>query len=136
MTDSLRSYLSDIGDFLTLEEHKYGLFIPGSVGNGKTTMLKAIRDLLVYLIDNERIRYCEGAKYPRFVTGNEMVECLLDSRASFRELKTAKYLFIDELGSEQTEVSSYGMVYRPFYDILNYRYENLLPTFISSNLSV
>lgn len=134
-TEILKECISNIGDFLTIEERKYGLFLPGGVGNGKTTMLKAIRSLLVYLIDNEKIDYCEGAKYPCFITATDIVETLLESRHDFRELKTVRYLLIDELGSEQTEVKSFGMVYHPFYEILSYRYENLLPTFITSNLN-
>lgn len=134
-TEMLKQCISSIGDFLTIEDRKYGLFLPGGVGNGKTTMLKSIRALLIYLVDNKKIDYCEGAKYPKLVTGTDIVETLLDSRSDFRELKTVQYLLIDELGSEQTEVKSFGMVYRPFYEILSYRYENLLPTFIASNLN-
>lgn len=134
-TDDLMACINAVGDFMTIEERKYGLFLPGGVGNGKTTMLKAIRSLLNFLIDNEKIEYCEGSKYPRLVTSTEIVETLLDSRRDFRELKTAQYLLIDELGSEQTEVKSFGMVYHPFYEILSYRYDNLLPTFITSNLN-
>ena len=56
-TKELRNNISRIGDFLTVEDNFYGLFIPGTVGNGKTTMMRAIKDLLVYLIDKEKIIY-------------------------------------------------------------------------------
>lgn len=134
-TESLMSCISAIGEFMTTEERKYGLLLPGGVGNGKTTMLKAIRSLLVHLVDTDRIDYCEGSKYPRLVTANEIVETLLSSRRDFLELKTSRWLLIDELGTEQTEVKSFGMVYHPFYEVLSYRYENLMPTFITSNLN-
>lgn len=134
-TDQLKNIVSDIGDFLTIEDRKYGLFLPGYVGNGKTTMMKAIRDVISYLTEKGIISYYECSKYPYFVTANQMVNILISDLTEFRKMKGSKFLFIDELGSEQTKVSTYGMVYRPFYDVLSYRYENMLPTFIASNLS-
>ena len=56
-TAELRNNISRIGDFLTTEDNYYGLFMPGTVGNGKTTMMRAIKDLFVYLIDKEKITY-------------------------------------------------------------------------------
>lgn len=134
LTDEVKNNLSDVGDFLTTETRHYGLFLPGSIGNGKTTMLKAIRDLLVYLVEHNQIRYCEGDKYPRFVSARDMANIAKDP-VDFRSLKDTKYLLIDDLCEEPTEVVSYGNCIYPFIELLEYRYENLLPTFISSNFS-
>lgn len=135
LTESLRERISEVGKFLCDEDRKYGLFFPGTVGNGKTTMLKAIRDVLVYLTDTGQIDFCEGSKYPRYETACGIAESMIYDRPRYQELKTSRHLFIDELGSEQTEIVSYGIIYRPFYDILSYRYENNLPTFVTSNLN-
>lgn len=134
-TDGLIRCISIIGDFLVKEQDKYGLFIPGHVGNGKTTMMKAIRDLLVYTIDTGKLKYCEGDKYPRLINANSIAEYIVHNRDEYRRIKTTRYLFIDDLGTEQTDVVSWGMVLHPFLDILCFRYDHLLPTFISSNLS-
>lgn len=134
LTDEVKNNLSAVGDFLTNETRFYGLFLPGSIGNGKTTMLKAIRDLLVYLVEHDKIRYCEGDKYPRFVSGREMANTAKNPE-DFRSLKDTKYLLIDDLCEEPTEVVCYGNCIYPFIELLEYRYENLLPTFISSNFS-
>lgn len=133
-TDELRNNISRIGDFLTTEDNYYGLFMPGTVGNGKTTMMRAINDLFVYLIDKEKITYCEGDKYPTFLTARELAEISCDKN-SFRIVKNAKYLFIDDLGAEPVEISNYGNFVYPYIDVLEYRYDRLLPTFISSNFN-
>ena len=132
MTDELKQQISEVGDFLTTETRYYGLFLPGSIGNGKTTMLKAIRDLLIYLVESDRIRYCEGDKYPRFVTARDMANIAKDAD-EFRSLKTTKYLILDDLCEEPAEVLSFGNYIYPFVELLEYRYEQMLPTFISSN---
>ena len=132
MTEELKQQISEVGDFLTTETRYYGLFLPGSIGNGKTTMLKAIRDLLVYLVKSDRIRYCEGDKYPRFVTARDMANIAKDADG-FRSLKATKYLILDDLCEEPAEVLSFGNYIYPFVELLEYRYEQMLPTFISSN---
>lgn len=134
LTEELKRNLSSVGEFLVTEKRYYGLFMPGSVGNGKTTMLKAIRDLLVYLVDKGTINYCEGDKYPRFVTSREMANIAKDPN-DFRTLKSAKYLLIDDLCEEPAEVVSYGNYIYPFIELLEYRYDQMLPTFISSNFN-
>lgn len=133
-TSELRNNISRIGDFLTTEDNYYGLFMPGTVGNGKTTMMRAIKDLFVYLIDKEKITYCEGDKYPTFITARELAEISRDKN-SFRIVKNTKYLFIDDLGAEPVEISNYGNFVYPYIDVLEYRYDRLLPTFISSNFN-
>lgn len=133
-TAELRNNISRIGDFLTTEDNYYGLFMPGTVGNGKTTMMRAIKDLFVYLIDKEKITYCEGDKYPTFLTARELAEISRDKN-SFRIVKNTKYLFIDDLGAEPVEISNYGNFVYPYIDVLEYRYDRLLPTFISSNFN-
>ena len=133
LTDELKHNLSKISDFLTTETRFYGLFIPGSVGNGKTTMLKAIRDLLIYLVDNETISSCEGDRYPRFVTARDMAN-IAKSPNDFRALKNTKYLLIDDLCEEPVEIVSFGNYIYPFIELIEHRYEEMLPTIISSNL--
>ena len=134
LTDELKRNLSAIGDFMVTETRYYGLFMPGSVGNGKTTMLKAIRNLLVYLVDKGVINYCEGDKYPRFVTAREMAN-IAKNPNDFRALKSAKYLLIDDLCEEPVEVISYGNYIYPFIELLEYRYDQMLTTIISSNFN-
>ncbi len=133
-TEEVKRNISDVGDFLTTETRFYGLFLPGSIGNGKTTILKAIRDLLVYLVETNKIRYCEGDKYPRFVSAREMANTA-KSPEDFRSLKDTKYLLIDDLCEEPTEIVCFGNYIYPFIELLEYRYENMLPTFITSNFS-
>lgn len=136
-TNELKLEISQIGDFLTTEERKYGLYLGGNVGNGKTTMLKAIRNIFVYLIEHEKLRYREGDKYPQFYKISDVATLMSEggSKNEFREIVSTQYLFLDDVGEEPTEIKRYGTTIRPLYKIIDYRYENMLPTFLSSNLT-
>lgn len=134
-TNGIRNAISIVGDFLTLETDYYGLFMPGSTGNGKTTMLKAIKDVIVFLTDCGKLNFCEGDKYPILLKARNMASIMIEDKDEFRTLKNTRYLLIDDLGTEPTEVKAYGMTYRPFDELLDHRYEMMLPTIISSNLT-
>lgn len=137
LTEELKKEFIQVCDFLISEERKYGLYLGGNVGNGKTTMLKSIRNILVYLIEQNRIRYCEGDKYPKFYKVSDVASLLAEggSKSEFREIVTTQYLFLDDIGEEPTEIKRFGTIIRPLYKIIDYRYENMLPTFMSSNLT-
>ncbi len=54
-----------------------------------------------------------------------------DTEIIITKLKTAKYLFLDDLGAEATTDWTVTLL----YEIINYRYEEFLPLYISSNLA-
>jgi DNA replication protein DnaC len=49
--------------------------------------------------------------------------------------KTSQRLGIDELGIEPVEVQDYGNIITPSSDVLAYRYDRRLPTFVTTNLA-
>lgn len=134
LTNELKENILQVSDFLISETRKYGLFMPGSVGNGKTTMLRTIRDVLFQLIERGVVVTSEGDKYPRYLTARQLVESARDV-TDFRSIKATKFLLLDDVGEEATEVMVYGNFAYPFVDVIEYRYEMMLPTFISSNLA-
>ena len=102
--------------------------IYGSVGNGKTTILKAIHKLLSVVA-------------PEMIGGvvfqsDELVNVSLENREVFQELKLSDaILFIDDFGVEPAGAKVYGNLVSPITDLLYFRYNRMLPTIMTSNLS-
>lgn len=60
----------------------------------------------------------------------------LEKEASrYEEFLRAKYLFLDELGSEPERCQSYGTDYTPVQNLISYRYDRKLPTIVPTNLA-
>lgn len=98
---------------------KHGLLLRGTLGNGKTTMLKAVSSLF-------------GCRATR-VNAKRVYDM-------FRRTESAEYypetlLLIDDLGAEPERCMIYGVEYHPLSDIMLYRYEHNLTTVIATNLS-
>lgn len=135
-TDYLKRQAKEIADFLVEERDKYGLMICGKVGNGKSTMGRAICKVVNSLIEEVK----KGERFPwdymSMVDARDMVRTFIrDYDEGFRMIKSRKYLIIDDLGTDQKDVSLYGTIFNPFMELLDYRYEHLLPTIIISNLN-
>ena len=125
---------------------KRSLYLCGGVGNGKTTIAKAL------LSTHNRFDGIDtGNKYilekaqdfvnAQFVTARQiigMAQQAMETKASeaLRKLQTTMFLIIDDLGVEQTEINNYGTVETPVIEILEKRYESRLPTIITSNLTL
>lgn len=121
---------------MSLEEmRRHGIYLYGQPGTGKTHLLA---DLCCNLIDR-------GAYYSN-VTWANTSSILTTIRSSFGkkygyeedteqekilERLKRRYLFLDDLGTESATDWSKEIL----YEVINFRYEERLPTFISSNLS-
>ena len=111
------------------EDKGNGLTLVGNVGTGKTHLAASIAN---YIIRNHNIKLVFGN-----VTG-----LLAEIKATYnkdsdisemkllKELKETPLLIIDDLGKEKTSDWTNEVLYL----IINYRYENLLPMIITSNL--
>lgn len=53
----------------------------------------------------------------------------------WKAMCTSPFLGIDDMGEEPAEVRSYGNYLRPITELLQYRYDKLLPTVITTNLT-
>lgn len=112
---------------------KPGLMLQGLYGNGKTTLLNAMCNLINHLgysaIRDERVSI-------RSVSSDDIVSVGVrdGDREAFYRLCDEPLLAIDDLGEEPAEVMSYGMVHTPVRDLLHRRYARRKITIVTTNL--
>ena len=94
-------FLSDAG------KTKFGLILSGSVGNGKTTMLYALREAIVWVAD------CKN--WNKYL-------CVTDAREvanNYDRIKDLELLAVDDIGRESAEAMKYGNVINPIADTVS-----------------
>ena len=123
--DDLRKNVSNVGRWLK-GELKTSIMFSGKCGNGKTTMVKMLQKAVPMLTQN---RY-----YVSFVSAMDLVDMAQNAERDYRRLKAAQILAIDDVGAEPSVVKRYGNELSPTTDIIYYRYDNRMPTIISTNL--
>jgi DNA replication protein DnaC len=106
-----------------------GAFIHGSVGAGKTHLLVSV---VRSMIEN-RIADPEQMRFIPMLELLEQVKRSWDSgeRDPVERLKRIDVLLIDDLGMEIVR----DWAFQIFLNIITYRYNNELPTYLSSNLN-
>ena len=104
----------------------------GLYGNGKSTLVKALQQLVNYLdIKDEN----DGMRWGfRILDAKEIAWMCREERKAWNELRHVKMLAIDDLGTEPVEVMDYGNRQNPVIDLLYKRYDNQLTTIITTNL--
>lgn len=102
----------------------FGVMMIGGVGSGKTTLLRALQKGYWWMMQDE------GCDYQM-----EYRLDIVNARNLTDTTKTWQRLGIDELGIEPIEVQSYGNITTPSSDVLTYRYDRRLPTFVTTNLA-
>ena len=121
-----------IKDFLTnyeTDKNIKGLYLNGNFGCGKTYLLSAMLNELARKGEKVAIIY-----YPEFL--RNLKESFSDNeeyRQKFDYVKKVPLLLLDDIGAETTTEWSRDEV---LGTILQYRMEELLPTFFTSNLTI
>lgn len=103
----------------------------GGSGRGKTQF--------AFAMIREMFRLCPRTIWPRYYTSPYMDSLLLEASRSDEgdkfvvdQMGSEDLLFIDDFGRETTS----ERVKRQYFEVLNQRYAKLLPTLISTNLSI
>lgn len=127
--------------YMTDPKSKIGIMLCGTCGNGKTTMLLALRDLINERFHSGDFNHLRNYScndpyfeiYLRFKDVRDILEIYKD-RMRYAELRSERLLAIDDLGKEPTEVLEYGNVTNPVIDLLEHRYLAQLFTAVTTNL--
>lgn len=107
---------------------KSGLLLCGKCGNGKTTLMNAIRDIINFL--NRDDRDIAVLK----IDALELVRLSQENRERYNMYKSSPMLAIDDIGLEPAEVLHYGNVFNPITELLSHRYNEQLFTLVTTNL--
>lgn len=130
-SELINGYIERLARLLTADRGKFGIMLCGTCGNGKTTMLYAFQAAVNFL--NDRGMFPERTGI-RIIPAREIALKASDVKAT-KEIKSLPMLAIEDMGTESAEVLSYGNVFNPVDDVISFRYDRQLFTFITSNLT-
>jgi len=131
LDDETREHITAAAKWL-IGESRSGLLLCGNCGNGKTTLLRALRAVIAVMTSDEPR---SEQRCMRIIAANDIVRINRDSNSdTWNNLRSFPILAIDDAGEEAAEVINYGNVQQPIVEILSYRYENMLPTLMSTNM--
>ena len=132
MTQEVDTSLNAIAKLMTQPpKKKIGILFSGICGNGKTTMIKTIKETYNYLYSVKMIEnYGEF-----FICSAKEFAIKSHDYNWFDNTANKKYLGLDDIGEEATEIQVYGNIINPIVDLIEYRYNKMLPTFMTSNLT-
>ena len=107
------------------DSKKRGLLLYGTTGNGKTTMLRAIKALFNDCTFAEAADIWEDSRQVRD-----------DAEYRMRNYLNSPILIIDDLGAEPEVCKVYGENRYPLENVIVRRYTKMLTTIIASNLTL
>ena len=130
--------LIKLAEYLTQPVPKFGIMCCGTCGNGKTTLMYAFQQLVNYLQGRRHFAFLDGENSVfkasiEIFRAKEIAQISRD-QAKFRELRQRPMLAIDDMGTEPAEVYDYQNINTPLADLIDYRYNHQLFTFITTNL--
>lgn len=131
--EATKEHIRVAAEWLGNPDSKFGFMMTGLYGNGKTTLMLAMCNLINYLFDSalsterKSIRVLKAKDIARMAINKE-------TRDAYEALYYEDMLAIDEIGEEPAELISFGMVYTPIRDLLEERYARQKFTIITTNL--
>jgi DNA replication protein DnaC len=115
----------------TLEDN--GFWLSGSVGCGKTHLLLSVFNLIsLQYLEAYGEYHLKNIKYYNY---SDLCSLLRDDPNNFdkfQKLRSPQYLFIDDVGVSKSS----DFIQEKIYSLFNYRVEQNLVTFVTTNLSL
>ena len=124
--------ISAVADWLTSPKKTCGLMLLGFIGNGKTTIMRAVVDMInacgLYDRQNRQV-------WVNWIDAKALARHARDDEAYMYDLIKRPMIALDDIGTEASDVKAYGNVINPVVDLLEYRYREQLFTMVTTNLS-
>ena len=132
-SDELHKQIASVANWLCGMSGKNSLLLAGGCGNGKTTFVYAMQNLVNHLsIKNQVTGLNFGIS---LYNAKDLANICKTQNKNWRSIIDKDILAIDDLGTEPREIIEYGNVLSPIIDLISYRYERQLPTVITTNLT-
>ena len=109
-----------------------GVFLSGGAGCGKTHLLLSLMSRLAWFYYYAQNGINDQIKFYNYSDLCGILRQDPNNFELFCKIRKPAYLFIDDLGVSKTS----DFVQEKIYSIFNYRVENELPTFVSTNLTI
>lgn len=148
--DVTMMYIDKVARWITSQSTKPMLLLFGGVGNGKTTMAKSIIRMCTAIAksienasnraqdkDTSNYLYFQSKKIriPRLFTAQDLAKMASDDQQKLDQIARIGFLIIDDLGCEPAVVKNYGTEVTPITDIIYKRYDDMMPTIVTTNLN-
>ena len=131
----LHEHIKKIAELFTSPTYKFGIMLCGGVGNGKSTMMKALQSLLIQL----DIRIMHNTSFEtlgmKIISAKELGRLIRVDPNKLLQYQDVNMLGIDDLGEEEATMMDYGNRVTPVIDLLSHRYDRMLFTMVTTNLT-
>lgn len=133
--DNITQQIAKLARFMTSKlDSKFGVLMCGTYGNGKTTLLYALRSVISFLANKSFIE--DGHTRLNVYDARKLAKLYKDrDPEKFDEACRERLLAIEDMGKEPTEELNYGNVISPVTELLEARYDAQRFTVITTNLT-
>lgn len=125
--------IESVARILADDTGKFSLLFSGTCGNGKTTMMYAIRDVIREI---SRMGALDGQYAGKELIVKDAIDVVRTAADSdMQSIVAIPLLAIDDLGKEPAEVVNYGNIINPMVELIEKRYKRQLFTLATTNLT-